>query len=108
MRELDQRDARHVDRKVQQEVAATDQRLEHLLVVVARERADDELDAVFRGLALARLVRGDDGDALGLDADVAQHKRQHALADTAEADEDQAAGKLTWTGKSVMAGLLAG
>ena len=94
VRELDQRDARDVDRQVQQEVAAADQRIEHLAVIVARERVDDELDAVLRGLALARLFRGDDGDALGLDADVTQHERQHALADAAETDEDQAAGEL--------------
>ena len=94
VRELDQRDARNVDRQVQQEIAAADQRVEHLAEVVARERVDDELDAVLRRLALACLLRGDDGDALGLDADVTQHERQHALADAAETDEDQTAGKL--------------
>ena len=99
VRELDQRDARNVDRQVQQEIAAADQRIEHLAVVVARERVDDELDAVLRRLALARFVRRDDGDALGLDADVTQHERQHALADTAETDEDQAVRKLHVDGK---------
>ena len=40
-----------------------------------------------------RLVGRDDGDLVGLDADVAQDQRQDALADAAEADEDQATGE---------------
>ena len=42
----------------------------------------------------AAIVGGDDRDALFRNADVAQHERQRALADAAEADEDDAAGKL--------------
>jgi len=42
----------------------------------------------------AALVGRDDGDALFRDPDVAQHERQRALADAAEADEDDASGKL--------------
>jgi hypothetical protein len=94
VREFDQRDARNIHRQVQQEVAFADQRLEHLAVVVARERVDDELDAVLRRFALACLFCGDDGDAFGLDADVTQHERQHALPDAAETYEDQTTGKL--------------
>ena len=44
--ELDQRDARHVDRQVEQEIAAPDQRVEHAPVVLAGQRLLDEADAV--------------------------------------------------------------
>ena len=43
--ELDERDAGDVDRQVQHEVAAADERLEHVPVVLAGERVIDELDA---------------------------------------------------------------
>ena len=42
------------------------------------------------GLLAPRVLGGDDGDALGRDADVTQDQRQDALADAAEADEDDA------------------
>ena len=38
----------------------------------------------------------------GLDADVAQHQRQHALADAAETDENQAVRELNMSRKSGM------
>ena len=92
MAQLDERDARHVYGQVKHEVAAADQRLEHVPVVLARERVVDELDAVLRRLVASRVIRGDDRDAVrGQPADVAQDQRQYALADAAEADEDQAA-----------------
>ena len=91
--ELDQRDRRDVDRQVEQEVAAADQRVEHVAEVLARQRVLDEADAVFRRDLGAGIVGGDDRDLVGLDADVPQDQRQHALADAAEADDDQAAGE---------------
>ena len=52
------------------------------------------LDAVLRRLVCAAIVRGDDGDALGCDADVPQHQRQGALPDAAEADEHDPSGEI--------------
>ena len=48
----------------------------------------------FAASSLPALLRGDDGDALGCDADMPQDQRQHALADAAEADEQDPARKL--------------
>ena len=92
--ELDQRDRRHVHRHVEHEVAAADVRIELAAIVVARQRHLHDLDAVLLGLLLAAIVGRDDGDALFRDADVAQDERQRALADAAEADEDDASWKL--------------
>ncbi len=62
-------------------------RVEHVLVVAARERVLDEAHAVFLRDLRAGVVGRDDGDLVGLDADVAQDQRQYALADAAEADD---------------------
>ncbi len=86
-----------LDRHVDQEVAAAEQRIQHAAVVLARQALLDELDAVLRSLLAARVLRRDDGDALGRDADVPQDERQHALADAAETDEQDAPGKSTCT-----------
>ena len=48
----------------------------------------------FSASSRAAVVRGDDRDALGRDADVTQDERQRALPDAAEADEHDAARKL--------------
>jgi len=40
------------------------------------------------------VVGSHDRNPLGCNADVAQHQRQHALADAAETDEQDARGKL--------------
>jgi hypothetical protein len=82
--EADQRQARHVDGEVQQEVTLAQQRLEHGLVVAFAERGRDHLDAVLRrdpGLVGQRL---DDADAGRLDAEFAGQHRQHRLPDAAE------------------------
>ena len=62
--------------------------------VLASQALLDEADAVAGGLGTALVLGGHDGDALGSDADVPQDQRQHALADAAEADDENAAGKL--------------
>ena len=62
-------------------------------MVAARERVLHELYAVFLCDPGAGVIRRDDGDLVRLDADVAQDQRQHALADAAEPDEDEATGK---------------
>src|SRR5260221_930619 len=90
---LDQRDARHVDRDVEQKVAAAEPGVEHGPVIIAGQRVLNKADAVFgRDLATARLG-GDDHDLVRPHVDVAHQQGQDALADTAEADDDEAAGK---------------
>ena len=42
----------------------------------------------------AGIVRREHGDAIGRNADVAHDQGQHALADAAEADEDQSSRKV--------------
>ena len=69
-------------------------RIENAAVVFARQGLLDELDAVLLRLRAAAIVRRHDGNPLGSNADVAQHQRQHALADAAETDEQDARGKL--------------
>ena len=92
--ELDQRRRGDLDREVDQEVALAQPLVEGLAQVLARQPLPDEGDAELFGLleAAAVLLR-DDGDLLGLDVDVAEDQRQHALADRAEADHDHAAGE---------------
>src|SRR5262249_60181467 len=79
---------------VYQGSAAAEQRVQRPAKVFARERFLDHLDAVLLRFLGAAIIRGDDGDAFGCDADVPQHERQSALPDAAEADEDDPAGKL--------------
>src|SRR5579862_5261898 len=91
--QLDQRDARNVDRDVEQEVAATDPAVENGAVIVPRQRRFDEAHAVLRSDFLAAQFGGDDDDLLRPHVDVAQQQRQNALPDAAEADDRQTSGK---------------
>src|SRR6185437_7352838 len=68
--ELDERDAGDLDRNVDQEVAAPEQRIEDPAVVLASEPLLDEADAVAGSLGVAAILRCDDGDAIGRYADV--------------------------------------
>ncbi|MOA13379.1 hypothetical protein D3C78_1334280 [compost metagenome] len=49
-------------------------------------------DAGLRGLVEARGVGGEDLDLRRLEVEVAQQQRQHALADAAEAEQDDVPG----------------
>ena len=74
---------------------APEQRLEHAAVVLARERAFDELDAeLLAPRCRPRILGGDDGDAVRRNADVTQDQRQDPLADAAEADKNDPARKI--------------
>src|SRR3546814_16340991 len=84
LRQLDQRNGRDVDRQVEQEVAGTEQRLEHRLVIVAGQRLLDELDAVFVGDVMAAVFSGDDDDAVGRHLDMVPNQRPGAPADAGE------------------------
>jgi hypothetical protein len=89
--ELDQRRRGDLDREIDQEVALGKPIRQHIAIVSLGQTLLDELDAVALGLGqAAAVVLGDDGDLAGLDADMAQDERQHALADRAEADHDHA------------------
>src|SRR5262249_16989705 len=75
--------------------------------VVAGQALANEGDAVALGLLQAAAVLGrDDGDLLGLDVDVAEDQRQHALADRAEAEHDHAAGEVNVLLVPLLLGLL--
>src|SRR4030095_5690995 len=87
--QLDEGNARHVDRQVQHEIAAPDERLEHVPEVLARQRVIEELDPVLRRFFATRIVRRDDRDSIrSQSADVTQDERQDALPDAGEAAED--------------------
>ena len=90
----DQRDARHVDRQVQQKIARAQQRLEHLPVIFAGQRGLHEFDAELLGFGSTRILGGHDGDAIRRSADVTQDQRQDSLSDAAEADEYDPARKI--------------
>ena len=60
------------------------QRLQDLAVVLARQRGLDEFHAELLGFGAARVLRGDDGDAIGRSANVTQDQRQDTLSDAAE------------------------
>src|SRR6185312_6693862 len=91
--ELDEGEARHVDRDVEQEVALAEPGRQHLAVVLAGERVLDEFDAVFGGDFAAARLGGDDGDLVRADVEVAQQQRHDPLADAPEPDDHQAAGE---------------
>ena len=83
---LDERQAGDVDRNIEEEVTAAEQRLEDAAVVLAHQRFTDEFHAEFLRFLRARVLRGHDSDAFGLDADVAQDQRQDTLPDAAKTD----------------------
>jgi hypothetical protein len=90
--EFDQRRRGNLDRQIDQEVALAQPVVEHRAQVGFGQALLDELDAEALGLVLAAAhVVGDDGDLLGLDADMAEDQRQDALADRAEAQHDHPA-----------------
>ncbi len=92
--QLDERDARHLDRDVDQEIPASQQRIEHAAKVLACEPLLDELDAVLGGLLVSLVLRGHDGEALGRNADVPQDQRQYTLADAAKTHQQDPSWKL--------------
>src|ERR1700730_7583395 len=85
--ELDERNAGNLDRHVQQEIAAAQQRSQNAAVVFPRQGFLDELDAVFLGLFATSVSRCDDRDALRCNADMSQEEGQHALPDAAKTDD---------------------
>ena len=91
---LDERHAGDIHRKVHEEIAAAHEAIEHAPEILAYQRLLDEPHAQRLRLGLAPVFGGDDHDALGADVDMPQDQRQHALSDAAEADHDEATGKL--------------
>jgi hypothetical protein len=84
---LNQRDARHVDGQVQEEVAGIQEGCENLPVIVPRQRGLDEFDPELFSFAPPAVFRGDDGDAIGRSANVTQDQWQDTLSDAAETHE---------------------
>jgi hypothetical protein len=77
----------HVDRQVDDEAPGGD-RLQHLAVVIGPQRDLAEAHALELAQAPARVVRVDHHHLVAGRPDVAQDQRQGALADRAEADDD--------------------
>src|SRR5207248_836984 len=87
--QLDQRDARHVDRDIEQEVAVAKPGVEHAAVILVGQRLFDKADAVFGGDFPSSRLGGDDNDLLWPHLDMAQQQGQNPLADAAETDDDE-------------------
>ncbi len=92
--ELDQRDRRHVDRDIEQEVAATEHRIEDAADILARQRLTHELDAEVIRACAPLVIGGDDADAILRDSDVAQDQWQDTLTDATESDKKNSAGEI--------------
>src|SRR5205807_3121601 len=73
--------------------AAPEPRFEHGSVVFAGQAGFDKFDPVFDRLFVTARLGGNDRDLAGPHFDVAQQQRQDALADAAEPDNDETAGK---------------
>src|SRR5204863_10173949 len=65
----------------------------HGSVVFAGQTGFDKFDPVFDRLFVTARLGGDDRDLAGPHFDVAQQQRQDALADAAEPDNEETAGK---------------
>src|SRR5439155_16741790 len=88
--QLDQRHARHVDGDVEDKIAAVELPIKHRPVVLPGQCGFDKANAVRGGDFTAARLGGDDGDLAGTDLEMAQQQWQDALADAAEADDDEA------------------
>jgi hypothetical protein len=86
---LDEYRAGYVHRKIQEEVALAEHRVQDLADVAALDRVDDEPDAVLLGFLLPPVVRRQDGDAVPGHVDVPENQRQRALPDGAKPDEEE-------------------
>src|SRR5882672_6376086 len=91
MAQLDQRHRGHVVRQVEQKAALAQQRFQLLPVRFARQRLQAKIGNPpgLRNVAPPIMGR-EDRDPVAVECDMPQNQRQHALADTAEADDDQA------------------
>ena len=89
--QLDQCDTRHVDRDIEQKVAATQPGFEHRAIVFPRQRRFDERYAVLGGNFIAARLGGDDGDLPRVDHEMAQQQRQDALPNAAKANHHKTA-----------------
>jgi len=87
----------NLDRDIDQEIAAPEQRVSDATIVLARQPLRDELHAVLGGLVVSALLRRDDRDPLRCDADMPQDEWQDTLADAAKPDEENSPWKSTCT-----------
>ncbi len=91
--QLDQRGARHIDRHVQEKIAAAQTGFQHRTIVRTGERLLDKGDPVFGRHVAAAPLRRHDRDLLSADVEMAQQQRQDTLADAAEADDHEMPGE---------------
>ncbi len=92
--QLDERDARHLDRHVDEKVSPPQQGVQDAAEILAGQRLLDELDAQLLCLLHAALVRGHDRDAVWRNANVPEDQGQDSLADAAESDQQDAPGEI--------------
>ncbi len=88
--QLDESDARDLDRDVHQKIPAPEQRIQDAAEVLTGEGLLDDLDSQILGFLKAALVSRHDGDAVRSDTDVPEDERQDALANAAETDDQDA------------------
>ena len=90
MAQLDQRHRVHVIGQVQQKSPLAQQRFQVPLIRLWRQRLNAKIAhaACLRDVA-PPILRGKDRDPVAIDRDMTPDQRQHALADTAEADHHQ-------------------
>src|SRR3954471_66065 len=85
--QLDERDARNLDRHVEQEVSTTQQRSQNPAMVLPCQGFLDEFDAVFLCFLSPRVCGRHNRYAIRCNAYVSQEEGQHALPDAAKTDD---------------------
>src|SRR5215467_2832651 len=87
--ERDQRDARYVDRDIEQKIAVTEMRLQYRAIVALCKRRLQETDAVLGCDIVSARLGGDDRDLIGRNLEMPEQQRQDALPDAAKADDHE-------------------
>src|SRR6516164_10715193 len=81
--ERDQRDARYVDRNIEEKIAVIEMRLQYRAIVVLCKRCLDETDAVLGCDIVSARLGGDGRDLIGRNLEMAEQQREDALTDAA-------------------------
>src|SRR6516164_6772893 len=73
--ERDQRDARYIDRNIEEKIAVTEMRLQYRAIVGLCERCLDETDAVLGCDIVSARLGGDDRDLIGRNLEMPEQQR---------------------------------
>src|SRR6516225_3670618 len=87
--ERDQRDARYVDRNIEEKIAVTEMRLQYRAIVGLCERSFQETDSVLGCDIVSARLGGDDRDLIGRNLEMPEQQWQDALPDAAKADDHE-------------------